>query len=398
MPIGQFEVVCAPAEDRPIEWGSPCDDVSVTPGERKAALEWLGQLQQRGADASIFERLPPMSETLEWIDRNREDILNEFGKVYGTAMLGRPGAARVPSDPTAFPVDLMYEVVADICEGLNEQIKPVNGSKLVPPVIGIVQGPGLSPIHSRVPFSSAQVITVPLQLMLYSNLVARSLAQILNPRRSKTQRGWYTCSIDPGTIDFQQPRRRAAIDHLGLIVASQVIFGEAFAAPLPRLGARHEPFRSWLREAMETFAVAHEYGHFVADHHAEAAPEICEFSKRAELEADAIGQRLTIGASVRSKNPVGLENGGAVVLFWCLEYVQRSTALLKSGRWAESQSATHPKLDERLDGLASFLHPAPAEKQMLWRRLLERIWRDLEEGMLKLHLAGVRPFDPDAVD
>jgi hypothetical protein len=114
-----------------------------------------------------------------------------------------------------------------------------------------------------------------------------------------------------------------------------------------------------LRDGMELFVVAHEFGHVYAGHLSEVLrrygatfglADIENDSHRHEHEADLIGLLLTLQAMAKSGYDAGLSYVGIELFFVSLEMASRATHIQKYGDdqdYDDAPSATHPSNEDR---------------------------------------------------
>ena len=227
--------------------------------DREAARDWLRQLQNQGASKSRFGAITEVDALKKLIENPQ--ILESLGKeVFGKEIDAQKDAPRIFPSSGQF---CFQSHVEEISTRLNSTLKRTDGHSFTPFIVGVLPGPSLSPVHQRALSTDTEVILIPIELMTISNLVARSIAVVLNPRNSKDKR---IIVPSPSAINLNESKRVRGLIFLSMIIHCHIAHGESYLVPLPPIGKRHEPLRSWILDAIETFAIAHEYGHFVAGH------------------------------------------------------------------------------------------------------------------------------------
>jgi hypothetical protein len=168
----------------------------------------------------------------------------------------------------------------------------------------------------------------------------------------------------------------------------------------PFLGAR------WaIMDAMELFAVAHEYGHHVNDGLAPSDDSISE-ERRADLFARVVC--YDVGHRVRNTpyNFYLTSGAGAALLLGSLEILLKTRQMLKYGNDLLKVSETHPAVMDRVrvfdtleKGLLDLSYKPERFSKFRYAILfiLETIWLALKPGFEALHKNGVRPT-PDPSD
>lgn len=363
--------------------------------DRKVALDFLQQLQDRGVSKSHFEEISEAKTRKGFIDNPR--ILRTIVKeLYGQKIDGLKEASRLfPSNEKT----IFTPYIKVISDRLISVFKRKDGLPFVPPIVDVIQGPILSPVHQRVLTTNTELILIPLELMLLSNLAARSIAIILNPR--KTKKGGII--VPPlSSINLSGSKQVQGLNFLAMIIYCHILYGESFIVPLPPIGKRHAPLRSLILEAIETYAIAHEYGHFMAEHADEevsAASKIEGISHHiaVEFEADIIGQQLCRLVGSQTNNPLLNCNIGAIILIHIGEYIRQARSIINSGRNAPV-SDTHPSPEQRIIALQNssaenFCEQIPEAikvQQNFWNVFMENVWKELETFYYK----GFRQIGP----
>ena len=351
--------------------------------DRDTALDWLQQLQDRGVSKSRFGKISE-AEAQKQLKENPQILENIAKELYGRKIDAHKEASRIlPSNGKT----IFHSHIKQISTKLNSLLERKDGQLFTPPIVDVIQGPSLSPVHQRVLTTDAEIILVPVELMFLSNLVARSIALIFNPRNTKD--GWIKIP-PPSSIDLSESKQVHGLNFLSMVVYCHIAHGESYLLPLPPIGKRHEPLRSWILDAIETFAIAHEYGHFVAGHSDEplnAESRLEDFVPRIamELEADLLGQHLSILIGSKTQNPLLNNNIGAIVLIHIGEYIRQARSILNSGKSAP-ESDTHPAPDQRIRALQigsaeDFCEQIPESvkvHQDHWNTFMNNIWLEIE--------------------
>lgn len=365
--------------------------------DRNIALDWLQQLQNRGASKSRFGNMSEAEAKKKLID-NPKILENIAKELYGQKIDVHKEASLL------FPFNgktIFHSYIKQVSARLDSVLERKDGKPFVPPIVDVTQDPSLSPVHQRVLTTNTEIILVPLELMFLSNLVARSIAIILNPRNTKGDR---IKIPPPSSINLRGSKQVHGLNFLAMIIYCHILDGASYIVPLPPIGKRHEPLRSWILEAIETYAIAHEYGHFVAAHAEEevnAASRIEGISPNIamEFEADMIGQQLCGLIGFRTKNPLLKLNIGAIILIHIGEYIRQARSIINIGKCAPA-SDTHPSPEQRIKALQNssaenFCKQIPKAvkvQQDHWNVFMKNVWHELETFYYECY-RDIGPFD-----
>lgn len=352
-------------------------------GDRNAALDWLRQLQDRGATKSRFGAISEADAQKQL--KEKPYILENLAiKLFGKKIDAQKEAFRLfPSNEKI----IFHSYVKEISTRLNSLLKRKDGQPFTPPIVDVLQGPSLSPVHQRVLSTDTEIILIPVEFMFFSNLAARSIALVLNPRTTKDN--WINVP-SPSAVNLHESKAVRGLNFLSMVIHCHIAHGESYLVPLPPIGKRHEPLRTWILDAIETFAIAHEYGHFVAGHsdepvNGESRLEGITPHIAMELEADLIGQHLSMLIGSRMKNPLLSHNIGAIILIHIGEYIRQARSILNGNKCAPA-SDTHPAPEERIMALQissaeDFCEEIPEFvkiQQDHWNAFMNNVWLEIE--------------------
>ena len=114
----------------------------------------------------------------------------------------------------------------------------------------------------------------------------------------------------------------------GRLALHYAAFGTAIG--FGEVKAPNLPYRVQLSDAMETFAVAHEYSHFVAEEQSPALGSAlkADDSRKLERFCDALAILICRDCANPRQNLVGFAGVGATTLLWAVDLCRRIRALL----------------------------------------------------------------------
>lgn len=261
-----------------------------------------------------------------------------------------------------------------------------------------------------VPGSSFNLILIDDGLFGFANLACKAIATAV--------------PIVPGTdgrgdrVDFSARdwRKRvgdnpAIAERMYDFLVAYVLKGHPhFAKPyLP--DSTHQALGAILCRSVETFIIAHEYGHCMAGHldgsTSKPLHAIQSFgdvdgiptSWKQEHEADLIGCDLTVNALPKER---GLHYAywGTEAFFVFAELIHRTQSMLQFGQVAlHTESETHPSLQQRAGVLRAYLTKKYPEKEAqlafyfadVIKDIAEECWNMMEGAFAAMHRDGIRP-------
>jgi hypothetical protein len=162
--------------------------------------------------------------------------------------------------------------------------------------------------------------------------------------------------------------------------------------------------RGLILDAVEIFAVAHEYAHHILRHGrlTEASVDAANTDalRKEEFEADKLaillGQLET--GNTEHENLLTVSGAGAVIMLRASEMVANARSILLTGSETKLEPKTHPTISERVDSLdqESLLWPKHQDHlrdvRKCFDEILQGVWTQLIPIFLSLHEYGVRPI------
>jgi hypothetical protein len=376
----------------------PMDGQRPTDG-RSAAEEYRIDRQSAEARNNGFGGMP--SEAfLAWATENRPH-LEAIARANGAEEADAPTAVDeylkiLQGTTQGGPFDDLN--VSFILEGVVHRVEAVCLRGGVPVREGVAYGVqpkmGLEASQLAVMGTSASIITVSQGFPPFCNLISKAVALSMVPKGGSM--GWD--SIEVLTRLRQTPKLQIFWTQ---IFSSYALDGwPPTDIEMPLL----DPLQQWVRlqvlQAMELFAVAHEYGHHVLKHGESQATNETRDHFSDEHEADVFGRLICLNEGLESTPPnlFTASGAGAVLMLGGIELVRRTKAVLETGVAKPSPRRSHPPLDERLAMIAGGDQHANETDRAVFedmrqcaRQLLESVWSVVEPVVTGMHQNGFRP-------
>jgi hypothetical protein len=276
-----------------------------------------------------------------------------------------------------------------ILSGLIHRVEMANAQLKLPTRGGVVFGnaPGTGLIASQMPVLQTElsIIEVTLPFLIFCNLVSKALAHTIpDPVAHPTGTTL--------TFDLEQIKHRLIADpwvsaHWMRILLAYAVMGEPPSGPGRTPEGPRSDVHGILLDAMEIFAVAHEYGHHCLMHGIAASSAEPDSSFQLETDADLLA-RLISGAIGKDEDQDFIYSGaGGALMLGAIDLVARARSVLVSGSDILPPSKTHPPVAERIKRMDE------ADRQHLPYEIAERCVRSRQRILETLNLIWdhVRP-------
>jgi hypothetical protein len=372
--------------------------------ERQAAEDYRRQLQEAEARRQ-GDGTPRRDATLQWTRENRSKLL-EIARRSGAAdkdietvadeyvktLLESPPGSDL-DDPGA------TRILRRIIERIEAACSKVEIPKGGGVVYGTSVGTGVVARQLRVFQTEVSIIEATLPFIIFCDLVSKALVHAL-PEPEINESGAHL------TFDSEQITERLRAEKWILAEWVRILVTyAAFGTPPNGLGVAPQGprlnMRGQLLDAMEVFAIAHEYGHHALDHGVttSANEEISFFEHEHAADSFARVISLVIG---KDENAFFLLSGaGGALILGAIELITRTRTVLTIGQDGLPHSTTHPPVAERIrfmdDADLAHLPKEDAEEFVGVRRsmldILDAIWAEAKPVMETFFLEGLRPVD-----
>src|SRR5258708_14209520 len=157
-----------------------------------------------------------------------------------------------------------------------------------------------------------------------------------------------------------------------------------------------------LLNAIEWFAIAHEYGHQVMKHgQATSSAETRDiFNDEHEADFFAGAACMELGNRAEPPNIYALSGVGGVIMLGMMDLIRRARRVLRTGLDDAPASESHPSLADRVNAfglldqqLLEELRPGARDMRDCFMKIIEDIWEYVLPIMQQGHTDRVRPAE-----
>jgi hypothetical protein len=301
--------------------------------------------------------------------------------------------------------------MSEICSDIQRVLPRLGLSCPEPPLFGSLDTGRINGLAMLGPRLAVPVIFVETGFFGFANLFAKIVAQCLPVERAAD--GHYQYATDQrAVLTHIESKVDVLAPLLEDVLIATVIYGHPHRAQQYDIDDRYFQLANIIRDAMEYFIIAHEYGHFIAGHltrrvqrraigptiHGDAAVELVPQNWEDEFEADAIGQAITVQALYdKHEMHPSIINSGIELVFDAIGLIQEAQSILLYGRAIQPKSLTHPPFAERIRsiraGYYKFVRSTPPEVDPtdFSHQSLQALWRHAQRRFVELHQTATRP-------
>lgn len=279
------------------------------------------------------------------------------------------------------------------------------------PVFGLLQTGRINGIAADVDNPEYYLILIDDGILGFANLLAKVVAACFPV--DEDAEGGLTFRTDDASVAAERMRNMEPGRRLFDLLTAYAVDGAPHGAAPYLLATKHLRLVEVMRDSMEYFIFAHEFGHCAAGHLAGAprqqlhmtSGEGGEFgmlrpdSWEKELEADCLG--LILGLNVMQSQGFGpsLSYAGIELVFTGIDLMQRTLSILEHGEERERLLDTHPPALHRRDAIRQYterlfdpqLREAALGLSDTVTSCLEFYWAPTASVLRKMHADGVRP-------
>jgi hypothetical protein len=322
---------------------------SIAADEIAAAEDYWRQLFERYA-RDPMATLVAREKVLDGAEDRAKILLAQRGVAPEEAdVLATEFAAELANAPLTSPgVDPHFEIIfgglCDRVEGAIAKVSkaPIRVARGIEPRVGVFAA------RMGVMMTDASVITIGSQVFRFCNVVGKALATtiMLDPQM------WDS----PDALDAKRALLRghpAVVRYWTDILISFALTGSSLGVPVISVRKEVAELKDSIVDAMEIFAVAHEYSHHLQRHGRLLEASVSDGPDRRargeEFEADSIA--IMIGQLVTgfkpAENLVMISGAGMVVMLSALDLLAKAKQIF--GKRDHLDDGSHPSAADRFD-------------------------------------------------
>jgi hypothetical protein len=320
--------------------------------ELEAARDYWAQIYER-LSLDPMATLVKRDEAITQLAAGRHEAIADL---YGfspelTAKLKQQYVDDLKSAPVTSPgIDPHAEFIfANLCRRVEEACDKIEGLNARNVITGIEPRLGVFASRMGVILTNASIVTVGSQIFRFCNVVSKALAQtvLIDPQ------GWDNLD-DTNALRKKVCVRSDVIAYWFQIIASFSMLGTSIFVPLKVPPPAQANLRSEILDALEIFAIAHEYAHHILKHgrlqSASSDTGKNDAARHEEFEADtlaiAISQLVT--GNQLNENVLMLSGVGMVVFLHTLHMLDEARHLLGLRDGEVASHGSHPSAEDRL--------------------------------------------------
>lgn len=325
--------------------------------EARAYLESL--------QAKVYSRLPQREEGRkefadafleQFIEKQRSLYTPEEFEQYQKELRAQVKAAFTASVPTKYEDPGWYSVLTNLAERTDKAASKLGMTVPVAPLLGTLPS-GRVNAAAICLGPKDYIIVFEVGLFGFANLLSKVIALAM------PFRGDVDGKLEFGTEITTLPEE--AVARFQDVLFAYLFLGHPHFAQ-PYLPPPHlQGVASLLRKSMELFVLGHEYGHIISGHFGNALPssnllggvntEEVTRSWIQEFEADAVGTSLVVSAMAQDGMDLALSFWGADFFFSCIEIIERTVSIIRTGKADEIHLDSHPPAHMRREQLRQSL-------------------------------------------
>lgn len=387
--------------------------VDESPGATDRAIAFLESMQL--AEHHRLGMTPRRIDEKVLVDTVLEDYAKFTGQPVDTKLRAELLQSFVYSPPlesrSRYQDGLGYNLISELDRQIWRVLVHSPNKPSKPPVLGTVPSRGVNARSFKVPGSGSVVIAFDSNVFIFTHLAAKAVALAV-PATQEAGKHAYTVSKDD--VEEYLASDPSASQRFAELMVANILHDRPSQAPVYFITPLQEPLANTLRNSMGLFVLGHEYGHVVLKHLDRSRTLARNFagshgdelfhSWQDEIKADLVGMQIAVDTMKLNGFDVALSYFGADLFMTAMEYVERSLAVVTTGREPTDKELfaladTHPPWALRRSVLrAAALQyygkergNAAVELGELSQSIVERLWPRAKEQLEALQREGAKP-------
>ncbi|MFZ5733649.1 MAG: hypothetical protein ACOY4O_13000 [Pseudomonadota bacterium] len=382
----------------------------MTSDNKAAAEDYRRQRQEAEAKKNGIDPVDPALHE-QWVANNRA-LLEQAARAGGASEAEIPEYIdyylnALKDIPSGSPYDDPHAL--HIINRIVNEVERICRKHNLPVGDGVVFGvtPTFELHASQMPVleTEASILGLSIPFFVFCNAITKAMAKTLTyiPVGASLQ-------IDNSVASAEQ-KLRLNPDVVELWVEIFSEFGaNRFPPALSPIISRWQDeaiARKQMMDAVELFAIAHEYGHHSLNHGRVTDSSASSTAFSDEHDADVFGRVICIlhNAELPVTNPYLLSGTGAVLILGAMDLVRKANALLETGQDIAKPRKRHPPYIERIKHISAADNIATTNQielqELRVRRnafvdIWELIWSHVRPKIEQMHKDGIRPKDNKA--
>lgn len=268
--------------------------------------------------------------------------------------------------PTRFENPSSYRIILDLRKEIEEASKDLSISIPIELVVGTLPTGQVNARVIKIPSNGDFVVVFESGFFTFANLLAKATIKAMPFIGTENDKLSFSTDWD-GSVNSDALRRFQEV------IIAYLLHGQPNAAPPYLIDYPHQRLTNILRNSMELFVIGHEYGHVIGGHFSTGQKtsaflignEVNEiiYSWQQEFEADAWGLQLMLHAMMKKGHDLSLSFWGADFFFSCIDVVERSTSIIRTGELKNQPLGSHPPAKARREALRKVLKRSLSEDQ-----------------------------------
>jgi hypothetical protein len=305
------------------------------------------------------------------------------------------------SKPTKYEVAEWHSLLRGIVKQFDQVFKILSYNPPQHYLFGTLPTNRVNGMAMAIPDNPYKLIILETGLFGFANLMCKVLATSFVFKNNED--GMMNFSTNINECKSKIDSNPIIVERFYDVLTAYTILGNPHYAQQYFLDSIYEPLSSILRNGVEYFVFAHEFGHLISGHLdnnernkkdiGDSEIEAINTNWQQEFEADVVGANILINAMGQRGYDISISYWGIEVFFGCIDVVEKTISILKTGSSdLNALSETHPPTVMRRDMLRELVsksfNPEKSEAIISLSKFIELIikylWQKVEPKIFAL--------------